>query len=493
MSLKQKTISGLLWSLAGRFGQQAMQFAISVYLARILMPKDFGAVVMVLVITEFAMLFLVHGFPVALIQKENLREAHVHSIFWFNAMLAAVLSLALFASAPLIAEFYDLPLLSPMMRVMAGGFFLSSLVTVPRVMLQREMRFKSLALIETVVTMVSGAIAVVLARAGFGVWTLVMQICSSGLLTSLGVWLAARWRPKMLFEAQAVRELVRFSSNYVGTISFHFWADNIEKMLIGRLLGSASLGIYNRAMNQVGLITSQIDTILYQVMFPVLSSVQQDKARVKSIYLEAVAGISLIAFPALLGLMVVAGPFIQVVYGEKWLAVAPIMQIACVAGLMITLMAPTKWIYTSQGRTDWMFRWELGSGAVLMLCKCLGGGLGTAKAIAIAIVAANFLLLYPGIMIAGKIINMKFVEVARAISGPLLCGIIMAFLLVLIRRILPQHIPAWAVLLTQFLCGLAFYGTALHLFRIRAYLKLRAAVSEKLRIHSGRKLVLSSG
>ncbi len=493
MSLKQKTISGLLWSLVGRFGQQVAQFAISVYLARLLMPSDFGAVVMVLVITEFAMLFLVHGFPVALIQKADIRDEHVHSIFWFNVLLATALSLTLFLSAPLIANFYEVALLSPMARVIAVGFFLSSLVTVPRVMLQREMRFKPLAIVEATVTIISGAIAIVLALAGHGVWALIFQIVCSGFFTSIGVWIAARWWPKMLFEIQAVKELFRFSINYVGTISFHFWADNIEKMLIGRLLGSASLGIYNRALNQVTLTTSPIDTILYQVMFPVLSSIQHDKARVKSIYLDAMGGISLIASPMMLGLMVAAGPFILTVYGEKWLEVMPIMQILCVAGLLISIMAPTKWIYTSQGKTDWMFRWETASGLTLIICKCIGGWLGTAKAIAMAIVFANFLFLYPCITIAGKLINMKFIEVIKEVSGPFLSGVAMASALWLLRTILPLTMPTWGVLLVQVLCGAAFYAAILHLFRVQVYIKIRDLILEKLSTHLGRKFALSSG
>jgi O-antigen/teichoic acid export membrane protein len=480
MDLKQKTLAGLTWSLIGRFGQQVAQFIITVYLARLLSPREFGTVVMVLVITEFAMLFLVHGFPAALIQKQNLRPAHLYSIFWLNIFMGVTLSIALFLTAPLIAKLYQVSALDPIARVLAGSFFLSSLATIPRTLLQKDLAFKRLALVDTIAVIASGGIAIVLASLGFKVWSLVFQTLSLALFTTIGVWLVSSWRPKLVFELQAIKDLFRFSVNHLGTIIVYYWADNIEKMLVGRFLGSYSLGIYNRALNNVRLVTSQLDTILYQVMFPVFSTIQGEKHRVKQLYLDSISSISFITVPLMFGMLATAKPFILTVYGVKWAEVIPILQILCGIGLLAALITPAKWIYMSQGKTDWMLRLEIASSILLIVLKTAGAFTGNILLVALSFVVAYVLLIVPVNIMVGKLIDMKIREVIKAVQGVFGCGTVMALSLWFLDWLLPDSLAIGLQLFINVIVGAGIYWGLVHILKVPVYLKMKTLALEKI-------------
>jgi O-antigen/teichoic acid export membrane protein len=306
------------------------------------------------------------------------------------------------------------------------------------------------------------------------------------------MWIAAKWKPLPIFSFPAIKELFRYSINHIGTIILHFWGDNIEKMLIGKILGSASLGIYNRGLNQVHLITSQIDTILYQVMFPVLSTIQKDKKRVKQVFLNAIGALSLFASPVMLGLFITAKPFILTVYGEKWVDVVPVLQIISFAGLLLLIMSPTKWIYMSQGKTDWMFRWELVSSTTLIVSKCIGAWMGSLEAVALSYLIGNLLLLYPCITIAGKLIDMTFNDVFREILSPFGGAVSMAIFLWILRPLWPAGTSQWVLLFLNVVIGAMIYLFIVHVFKVKSYKNFRSIIAERWSVLMKKRRAMAS-
>lgn len=489
-NIRQKTISGVSWTTGAQIGRQVLQFVISVILARLLTPQDFGLVGMIVVFTGFAALFGELGFSAALIQKETLEERHLSSIFWLNILTGLILTVLIMAAAPLIAAFYNEPRLVPLTALVALNFAVNPLNMVQLAALRRNMAFRQLTLVEISAATGAGAVAVTLALTGFGVWSLAwQQLVGSGLMAS-GLWLTTGWRPRLLFDRTAVKELLGFSSNLLGFNVFNYWVRNGDNMLIGKFLGGSELGIYTRAYSTMLLPLSQVSSVLSRVMFPALSKVQQDKARVKGIYLRAIATIALLTFPMMLGLLVVADHFVLALYGPQWAAVIPILQIFCLLGMLQSLGTTVGWIYTSQGRTDWMFRWGIGAGIILIASIVIGVWIGTVQAVAICYaLTSGLILLYPSFAIPGKLIDMSFFEVVQAVAGIFGCAAAMALLVWGVGWRLPAGWPHWAYLAVQVPVGVIVYGLLVHLFKLRAYRDVRALVAEQWQLRKNRSLV----
>jgi PST family polysaccharide transporter len=283
-NLRQSTISGMGWSVAARLGRQGFQFAVGVILARLLTPDAFGLIGMVAVFVAFAGIFTDLGFGSALIQKQETRPAHYQSIFWLNIAVGLFLTLLFLVIAPLIARFYDEPLLTPLTMLISLNFLIGSFGVVHNSRLKKGLRFKRLAIVELIAIVVSGVIAIVLALLGFGVWALAIQSVLLTFSTVVLLWIVSDWRPALKFNKGAVRELVGFSSNLLGFSSLNYWIRNSDNLLVGRFLGTSALGIYSRAYSIMLLPLTMVSKTIGQVMFPAFSKIQDDKGRVGRIY-----------------------------------------------------------------------------------------------------------------------------------------------------------------------------------------------------------------
>jgi PST family polysaccharide transporter len=465
-NLRDKTLKGLVWSIIAQFTKQSLRFVISVILARLLAPKDFGLVGMIIVFTGFAGLFSELGFGAALIQRKEIEERHLSSIFWLNIVSGLILTGIVLAVAPFIATFYNEPRLKLLTMLISVNFFIGSLNTVQTAILNRSMDFRKLAIIETITMIIAGSSAITLAFMGFGVWSLAWQILISTTVGVIIMWQVSDWKPKLSFDKNAVKELIGFSSNLLGFNVFNYWVRNSDNLLIGKFIGSAGLGIYARAYGIMFMPLSQISATVGQVMFPSLSKIQKDKVRVKEIYLRAISVIALVTFPMMMGLLVVADSFVIALFGPKWIEVIPILQIMCMLGLVQSLVTTLGWIYTSQGRTDWFFWWSVGAGVLLILSILIGIWIGTIIAVAVCYaLMSGVILLYPAFAIPGKLINMTFSEVVRSVSGVFGCAVLMAGGVYLLGVILPSEWPHWANLLSQVPFGIIIYIVLIHLLR----------------------------
>lgn len=440
MELKQKTISGVAWNSGGQLATQAVQFGIMVTLIRLLTPEAFGHLAMAMVFVGFAQIFNDLGFGAALVQGRDVRASHVSSVFWVNVFLGGVLCGIFYAAAPYVAAFYGEPSVGEVVKVLGGVFVVAAPGVVPRALLQRAMTFRTLAAIDVVSVIGAGALAVGMALAGWGVWSLVAQVLARRALASAGALALVQQRPQLHFSLSSVRDVLGFSAGYSGFRFINYWARKSDDLLIGKFMGSAGLGVYDRAYRVMLFPIRRIISVISKVMFPALSSIQDDRARVRRIYLRTVGLLALVIFPMMLGLFAVADAFVLALFGERWAEAIPIIKILCFAALTQTLSNPTGWIYTSQGRTDWMFWWGVFGSGTLVVSIVVGVMLGTLQSVALAYLVANVVLLYPSVAIPGRLIDMRAAEVARAVAGPLACSVLMATLVWMGAQLLS---PAW--------------------------------------------------
>lgn len=489
--LREKTLTGLKWSGAGHVARQALQFAISVVVARMLSPHEFGLMGMVGVFAGLAGIFAGLGLGTALVQREKLEDRHLSTIFWTNLACGATLTAAFAAASPAIARFYGEPILRGLALAGAFNFLIGSLSIVQRNMLIRTMDFRGLFVIETTAVGCAGAVAVGGALAGWGPWCLVAQSLVLTTVSAAMLWRRSDWRPAWSFDAAALRELWGFSSNLLGYTVLNFSDRNLDNLLIGKFIGSSPLGIYARAYGLMLLPLDQVSSVLTRVMFPVMSVLQRDHESVRRIYLRATRTIALVSFPMMLGLLVTAEPLILTVYGEKWRGAILLVQIFCLTGLEQSLGTTVGWIYNSQGRTDIQFKWGIFCFIVRSLAFVAGlrwGILG----VTVAYVVADYLLFYPSWAIPGRLIGLSVGEIVGNVSKTFLCAALMAAAVWLLGLLLPPLWPSWATLAAQVPAGVLVYLALIHLLQVESYLEVRALAAARLQSRSAAPVGLAS-
>ncbi len=476
MSVRDEAVGGIAWTGAARSVRIVLHFGVTVVLARMLTPEDFGLLAMITVLTNFALLFGELGFSAALIQRTELAEGHRSSVFWLTLGLGCLLTGSVYSGAPAVASFYDEPELELLTRVLAANFMLAALKVVQVAVLTRAMRFRAIGVAEVCATFGGGAIGIGAALTGHGVWSLVAQLLATTAIESLGLWLTSGWRPRLRFDGAAVRELLPFGANFVGFSIVNYWMRNADNLLIGRFVGSAGLGIYERAYHVMLLPVTQASGVLTRVMFPTLSKLQGQPSRVKALYLRSIRAISLLTFPMMLGLLVVADHFVLAVFGPRWTEVTPILRILCVVGLLQSVTSTTGWLFQSQGRTDQMFRWGLFSGAVTLVAFAIGIRWGV-QGVAIAYALRTIALTPPSFGIPGRLVGMRLSEVAKALVGTLACAGAMAAALVGVRTLVPSDLSVYAALALEILSGVALFAAIVLVVRLEALGDVRDAVA----------------
>jgi len=405
MNLTTKTVQGVGWSGTSQIIRLLLHLGIIAILARLLTPNDFGLLAMVIVFTNFVMIFRDFGLGAALIQYKKLTEEHLSSIFWINVFTGFLLTLLLAALAPVIAYFYGENKLTPIAIVLASTFFISSFGIVQTALFKKELKFKHLAIIEILAVVISGSVAITMAFSGFGVWSLVgQQVIFSFVMVNF-LWSFPGWRPKILFQWQKVKELFGFGLNLTGFNFINYFNRNLDDFLIGKFLGSALLGFYNLAY-QFLLFPSIISSIIGRVMFPSLSAIQNDKSKTRYAYIKATRYIAILSFPLMMGLLLLAPQFIMVVFGPQWGRSIFLVQILALVGLVQSIVTTIGWIYNSQGRTDIQLRWGIFA-TIIVTAAFIIGLHWNLEGVVIAYAIAQIILLYPALAIPFKIINLK--------------------------------------------------------------------------------------
>jgi len=450
-SLQKSAISGVKWSSISQFGRQGMQLVTTVILARLLSPSDFGLIAMVMVVIGFVALFNDMGTAAAIIQKKNLSEKILSSVFWVNVAFGVLAMAVLFVLSPLAASFYHEQRVTPFLRVLSLTFFISGLGILQQAILERNLAFNKLAKLEIIATLFGSIVGISAAMHGYGAWSLVYQTLAIVTMTTVLLWAYSAWRPRFIFHWLEVKLVSSYSLNLTGFNVFNYFARNADYLLIGRFLGAQNLGYYTLAYNIMLYPLQNISSVIGRVMFPVFSRIQNDAAIFRSAYLKVASAIALITFPMMIGLWVVAEPFVLTVFGLTWSPVILLLMILAPVGLAQSIGTTVGTIYQAKGRTDWMLRWGVVAGLLVILSFVIGlqwGIVGVATAYAVV----SVILIYPGFAIPFKLINMPVRDLLSVLARPFFCSLTMFFPLLGLKYVLPISLSdamALAILVTS--------------------------------------------
>ena len=456
MTLTKSVVRATSWSAFSQAGRQISQFAVTVVLARLLSPDDFGVVAIATVVTGFVMLFSDLGTATAVIQKKDHTPAFLSSVFWVNAAFGVVVMLFVVAVSPLISWLYGEPRLTGVLIALSFSFPVAGVVAMQRALLEKAMRFDLLARIEMLSTAIGGAIGIAAALAGGGAWALVVQTVTSVLAMAVLLWAYSDWRPRLQARLAEIRSIAGFSGYLTGFNVVNYFARNADYMLIGWFLGSEDLGYYTMAYRILLFPLQNLTAVINRVALPAFSRIQEDEARFRRAYLTSIGGISSVSFPLMAGIFTIPRPFVETLLGERWLPMLPILMILAPVGLVQSIVATAGSVYIARNQTAALFRWGLLSSLVVIAAFIIGlswGVVGVAACYAIASLA----LAYPAMAIPLRLIGLKVKDSAAVLWAPFVSALSMALVVFILTEAASAVLPPWQLLVVDAAAGTAAY------------------------------------
>jgi teichuronic acid exporter len=357
--LRQKATSGVFWSAVERFGQQAVAFIIQLILARLLAPEEFGLIAMVAVFIAISGVLIDAGFSRALIQRKEVTDSDLSTVFYFNLAVSVLMAAALYAVAPTIADFYSQNELMSVLRVLSLGLVISAFGAVHRTILERNLQFKKIFWVSFPSTILSGGIGLALAFNGYGVWALVAQMLAVRMIGVTFLWFQSGWRPALVFDSSSLREMLPYGSRLAFSSFLDQGFQNLYVLVIGRAFSAVEVGFFQRARAFQKLPVQNLNGILGRVAFPLFASVQDDPDRLRRAMCKAIQMGCLFLFPTMALLAVSAEPAVLLLIGEKWLPCVPYLQWLCAAGALYPLHSMNLNFLTATGRSDLFLRLEI--------------------------------------------------------------------------------------------------------------------------------------
>jgi len=435
MSLKKKTFWGGIWNSLSSVSLTGLNFIITAILARLLSPNAFG--VMGMIQTTIALINMMNQFGLspAIIQGENLNQRRLSSLFWFNMLVGITLTGVVFFSADLVALFFNQNSLAPLLRLISIVFTVVSFSFIQQSLLRKEMKFKELFNINIISTISYGIITIILAVNGFGVKSLVLGYISKNIVTTILIILFNRWVPSFRFDFKEIKDLLNFGVYVFGSSILNYFNRNLDYLLIGRFLGSEALGYYTLAYKMMLIPVQKIGGVISNTFLPAFSQIKHNQKSIKKYYLKVLQLISLLTFPMMGGLFIVAPEFILSVYGENWIPVIILIQIFSITGALQSLGTTVGTVQLSQGRSDISFKWNLfavSNFAIVMIIGMNWGIIGVAVGVAIF----SFYTFWISFYITGSLINMSLLDLVKYIKKSVLYTLFMMIIVYLTKTYL---------------------------------------------------------
>lgn len=438
--LKQRTIRGGLTRLCAQAANFVLRLGSLMVLARLLGPKDFGLVGMVTAFTGVLTLFRDFGLSAAAIQRSTVTEEQLSTLFWINILVGALLALVAIAMAPFIAAFYHEPRLVMVTVVLATGFLFNAIGVQHGALLQRQMRFTDLAVINTVSLIIGTAIAIGGAKAGYGYWALVAMTVALPIATTIGCWLTARWVPGMPRRRTGIRSMMRFGGALTLNGLIIYIASNFEKVLLGRFWGVDALGIYGRAYQLANIPTENLNSAAGEVAFSALSRLQDEPRRLKSYFLKGYSLVLAMTLPVTVLCALFANDIIFAILGPKWMAAAPIFRLLAPTMLVFAIANPLAWLLSSLGLVERSLKMGLVIAPLMIVSYVIGLPYGP-RGVAFAYSTVMVLWLIPVIAwsVYGTVVSFR--DVLMAVSRPLAASVLAAALAFAIRMAYGHFLP----------------------------------------------------
>ena len=350
--LKQKVIKGTFWVMMERFSTQAVTFIIGVILARLLTPTDYGTVALLSVFTSIAGVLADSGLGSALIQKKEATELDFNSVFYLSLAVTTILYAILFFIAPIVARFYKIPELCPILRILSCVLFFNAVNSIQNAELNRKLLFHLSFRISLISTITSAVVGLALAFLGYGVWTLVWSSIAAGVVGVISRWWIIAWRPHLMFSWHSIKPLFRYGWKLSLSALIWTFSNNLYGLVIGKCYSRADLSFVNRGNHLPELVMSNVNGALVSVAFPALSKIQDDRVRMRETMRRMMVVSTFFVFPLMMVFAVTSKSIIFFLFGEKWLPAVPYAMIACFTFALAPFSSINNYGIQAMGRSD---------------------------------------------------------------------------------------------------------------------------------------------
>lgn len=475
-NMKSKVLSGLFWKVMENGGTQGIQFIVSIILAKLLTPEEYGIVGLITIFITIANVFVQNGFNTALIQKKNADDVDFSSVFYLSLGVAAVMYAVLFAGAPLIAAFYEEPELVLIVRVLAVILFFGAVTSVQNAVVARRMEFRGLFFATLAAVIISGLLSICMAYKGMGVWALVGQQIAYYFFLMLVLFITVSWKPGLLFSITRVKTLFSFGWKLLCSSLLDTVYNNIYGLVIGKAYNNEVLGYYNRGDQFPKLITNNLGVAIQSVMLPAFSASQSDKPRVKSMVRRSIVTSSFVILPMMAGLIAVAEPMVLVILGEKWLSCVPFLKLMCVAYSFWPIHIANLQAINAMGRSDTFLKLEIIKKTVGVAGLIIGIGFNVYILVILKAVI-DFLCTFINAWPNKKLLDYSIIEQWKDILPSAAISIVMGICVFSIQFVISNAVIC---LIVQIVIGALVYLGLAKLFKLESFNYLLDIVKAKL-------------
>jgi PST family polysaccharide transporter len=464
-NLKTNSISAFKWNVIDQIASQALNFVLNIVLMWYLVDSDFGLFAIPFVVVGFVRVMQDFGLSGAVIHDKNQSQLFLSSAFWFTVVLAVVFAALIFVFAPIVGIWTGEIISVGITKWLSLVVLFSGFYWVSESVLVKQLAFKKLFFVNFLSILVSGIFGVYLAMKGYGYQALVVKfVCHTGLLAA-GYYLSSPWKPSMQFSRKALLEKKSFTIPLVLEQGLNEISRNIDTLFIGKYLGSSSLGLYDRGYKVLTYPIRQVSGSFSKVLFPTFSHIQDDKERVKKIYLFSIRVISLITFPMMIGLFAMSSEFVLVVFGEKWQALVPIIRIFSLLGLFQSISALGGSVFMAMGKTKLQFKLSLFVKTIV-----IGSIIFSTiyyqdiYIVALSYAISSFIVMFPEWYFTGKAINLSVFTIIKNISIPFVAGIVMGIIMYFTKTLLLYSFSDPILLVIISILGIALYLLFIFIF-----------------------------
>lgn len=471
------TIMGsFFWKFGERLMTQGVSFVVSLVLARLLSPDDYGIIALVMVFINLAGVFITSGFATALIQKKDVDSTDYSTIFYLSLGCSIIIYFVLYACAPFIARFYDQPALSPVLRVFALQVPLSVYNSVQMAYVSRNMLFRKVFVSATVAAVASGVVGIGMAFAGLGVWALVANSITTVVVSSIVLTFMIPWRPCLKFSKGSAKSMMKYGSQVLAADLSGTFFNEVRSLIIGRVYSGADLAFYNKGYQLPTLITTNLSNTLMTVMFPAFANQSKDLNVVKQMARRSMKLLSFVLVPCLFGLAAVMRPLILLLYTEKWAASIPYGQILSI-GLCIGVLGviPLQ-VFKAIGRSDVLLGLEVYKKPMYVILLVIGVSINV-FGIAVTMVIYECYGMLVNMVQLKKHIHYDLWEVFRDLMPAFLLGAAMALTVLL----MPTFNSLFATLVLKVIAGVVVYIGGAILFKVESFTYLKDVLIGSLR------------
>lgn len=461
----KSVISNFIWRFAERCGAQIVTFIVSIVLARILSPDDYGTIALVTVFTSILQVFVDSGLGTALVQKKNADDLDFSSVFYFNLIVCIILYGLMFITAPLIANFYGDNTLIPVIRVISITILISGVKGIQQSYVSKNMLFKRFFFSTLGGTIFSAVLGICMAYMGFGVWALVFQQISNTAIDTIILWVTVKWRPHKMFSWNRLKSLLSYGWKLLVSSLLDTVYNNLRNLIIGKIYSASDLAYYNQGDKFPKVIVTNINTSIDSVLLPSMADVQDDHLKVKSMTRRAIKTSTYIMAPLMMGLAFCATPIVKLVLTDKWLMCVPYLRIFCISYMFWPIHTANLNAIKAMGRSDLFLKLEVLKklvGLTLLFITMNISVMAMAYSLLVSSLLSQIINTWPN----KKLLNYGYLEQLKDILPSIILAVVMGAIISLFSLI---KLNMAIQLCLQIIFGMIIYWFGSRIFKLESY------------------------